>query len=153
MAWNQALYQHFRHLELSAVQCLCRCTRYLMCHSRPFSCRKTMVVHWSARNMSAKSSSAWAFKGRNAPHRSPHFLLTLLSTLSGYTKCSNFTPVWRATDDVVRKPAPCLTWPQPEKGDRSSMNQTGRNEEKHLMERGRSGILCLNLSFYREDIV
>lgn len=77
------------------------CQICLMCHSCLFSCRKTMVVHWSARNMSAKSSSVWAFKGQNAPHRSLHFLLTLRSTLSGYTKCSNFTPIWRGTDDVA----------------------------------------------------
>lgn len=68
-----------------------------MCSSLPLSHRKTTVVHWFARNTSAKSSSAWAYKGQNVPHRSLRFLLMLLSTLSGYIKCSNFTPAWRRT--------------------------------------------------------
>lgn len=87
-----------------------------MCPLLPFfSCRKTMAVRWFARNTSAKSSSAWASKGRSAPHRSLRSLLTLLSTPSGYTKCSNFTPVWRGTDGVVWKSTPCMTLPRPAK--------------------------------------
>lgn len=73
------------------------------CSSLPFSCRKTMVVHWSARNMSVKSSSAWASKGQNVPRRSLHYLSTSPSTPSGYTKCSNFTPVWRGTKTLQRE--------------------------------------------------
>lgn len=113
--------------------------------SSPFSCRKTMVVHWFARNMSAKSSSVWASKGQNVPHLSLRSLLTLLSTLSGYTKSSNFTPVWRGTDVVVWKWTPCTTLPQHTKGGAALGQQIprllrrgprGRNEENHLMESG-----------------
>lgn len=107
--------------------------------SSPFSCRKTMVVHWFARNMSAKSSSVWASKGQNVPHLSLRSLLTLLSTLSGYTKSSNFTPVWRGTDVVVWKWTPCTTLPQHTKEGAALGQQIprllrrgprGRNEEK-----------------------
>lgn len=127
-----------------------------MCHSLPFSCRKTMAVHWFARNMSVKSSSVWASKGQNAPHRSLRFLLTLLSTLSGYTKCSNFTPVWTGTDGRVWTSSPYMTSPQPARGGAALGPQIprplqhgpqGRNEENHLMESGHFGILWLNLSF------
>lgn len=97
--------------------------------------------------MSAKSSSVWASKEQNVPHRSPRFLLTLLSTLSGYTKCSNFTPVWRGTDGVVWKSTQSRTVPQPARGG-SALGQKiprplqhgpqGRNEfqENNLMESG-----------------
>lgn len=66
--------------------------------------------------MNAKSSSVWAFKGQNVPRRSLRFLLMLPSTLSGYTKYSNFTPVWKGTDGMVWKSTPYRTVPQPTRG-------------------------------------
>lgn len=90
----------------SAVCCFCNCDISLRCCSLPSPCRKTMAVRWFARNMSAKSSWAWASNGQSVHHHSLHFLSTLLSTLSGYTKCSNFTPVWRGTEGVVWKQTP-----------------------------------------------
>ncbi len=67
----------------------------------------------------------------------------LLSTLSGYTKCSNFTQVWRGTDSVTLK--------YNRFQDRLCKNHRGTKKENNLMESVRFGILHLILSFHGEE--
>ena len=71
---------------------------FLMFYSLPFSHREIMAARWFARSMSAESSWAWASRGPNVPRRSRHSSSTSLSTRSGFTKCSNFTPARRGTE-------------------------------------------------------
>lgn len=100
MSWSVKMCFSVTHESVfyGLYQCIqCRIIIADVSFSLPLLCRKTTVVRWFARNMSGKSSSVWAYKGQNAPHHSLRFLLTLRSTLSGYIKCSNFTPVWRGT--------------------------------------------------------
>lgn len=81
----------------------------------------------------------------------------LPSTLSGYTKCSNFTPVWRRTDGVS---APCTIWARlarrrvgpvsfwaSEFKDHNSMNHWGEMKKITWWKSVHFGVLCLNLSF------